>query len=50
MDELAPELEAMAIRTGDDRFAGQPWVSIQPLPPAGRGFYTTGPPTRKTPD
>jgi hypothetical protein len=43
MDELAPEVEAMAIRTGDDRFAGQPWVSIQPLSHLQvRGFYTTG--------
>jgi membrane-associated phospholipid phosphatase len=31
MEELAPELEAMALRTGEDEFAGQPWLSIQPL-------------------
>jgi membrane-associated phospholipid phosphatase len=31
MDELAPELEAMAVRTGQDEFAGQPWLSLQPL-------------------
>lgn len=31
MQELAPELEAMAVRRGDDAFAGQPWLSIQPL-------------------
>jgi len=31
MQELAPELEAMALRTGDDKFAGQPWLSLQPL-------------------
>ncbi len=31
MDEFAPELEAMAVRNGNDEFAGQPWLSIQPL-------------------
>jgi membrane-associated phospholipid phosphatase len=31
MEELAPELEAMAVRTGDDQFAGQPWLQMQPL-------------------
>lgn len=31
MEELAPELEAMAVRTGDDEFAGQPWLSLQPI-------------------
>jgi len=31
MEELAPELEAMAVRTGTEEFAGQPWVTIQPL-------------------
>jgi membrane-associated phospholipid phosphatase len=31
MDELAPELEAMAVRTGMDEFAGQPWVRFQPI-------------------
>jgi len=31
MEELAPELEAMAVRKGEDEFAGQPWLSIQPL-------------------
>ncbi|MGD0265620.1 MAG: capsule assembly Wzi family protein [Candidatus Methylomirabilota bacterium] len=31
MEELAPELEAMAVRKGDDEFAGQPWLSVQPL-------------------
>lgn len=43
MDELAPELEAMAVRSGEDQFAGQPWVSFQPLSHLqARGFYTTG--------
>ena len=31
MEELAPELEAMAVRTGTDEFAGQPWVVFQPI-------------------
>jgi membrane-associated phospholipid phosphatase len=31
MEEFAPELEAMAVRTGEDRFAGQPWLQLQPL-------------------
>ena len=31
MEEFAPELEAMAVRKGEDEFAGQPWLSIQPL-------------------
>ena len=31
MEELAPELEALAVRTGKDEFAGQPWLSLQPL-------------------
>jgi membrane-associated phospholipid phosphatase/opacity protein-like surface antigen len=31
MEELAPELEAMAVRTGADEFAGQPWVDLRPI-------------------
>jgi membrane-associated phospholipid phosphatase len=31
MEEFAPELEAMAVRKGEDEFAGQPWLSFQPL-------------------
>ena len=40
MEELAPELEAMAVRTVSDEFAGQPWLSIQPISQLqARGFY-----------
>jgi membrane-associated phospholipid phosphatase len=40
MEELAPELEAMAVRTVSEEFAGQPWLSIQPLSQLqARGFY-----------
>ncbi|HWU39234.1 MAG TPA: capsule assembly Wzi family protein, partial [Candidatus Acidoferrum sp.] len=42
MEEFAPELEAMAVRNGTDEFAGQPWLSIQPLSHLQvRGFYTS---------
>ncbi|MFI5341410.1 MAG: capsule assembly Wzi family protein, partial [Candidatus Methylomirabilales bacterium] len=40
MEEFAPELEAMAVRNGKDEFAGQPWLSIQPLSHLqARAFY-----------
>ncbi|MFI5342493.1 MAG: hypothetical protein ACHQ7N_21995, partial [Candidatus Methylomirabilales bacterium] len=40
MEEFAPELEAMAVRTGTDEFAGQPWLSLQPLSHLqARAFY-----------
>ena len=40
MEEFAPELEAMAVRNGHDEFAGQPWLSIQPLSHLqARAFY-----------
>jgi len=43
MEELTPELEAMAVRSGEDQYAGQPWVTFQPLSHLqARGFYTTG--------
>jgi len=31
MEELAPELEAMALGSGGDKFAGQPWLTLQPI-------------------